>query len=376
MKTVACYLNLEEQRLECAVDFADGWKSIGRAIDRRYEVSSLELTTPDTKLTCDRVPIAFASSVGGGKWSSDQTALRHTLGISPQLSYLTFVINEALVFDVSYDDYEIMFLPGYETLGRIEINASLSIVRGKDSISIIGTHENKLKDLVTSVSLAIGSPCRPCAQQIGKQLTLYLNNFGDKPKSRPLFFRGSPFIQNELSQAGIRDVFALGLRHIVSLPKQEAAGFRNSVMTFLQARSVATSFELQLYGAYYFLEWFDGSRTISANMLMKKLEISRKEADAIVKVRNQLSHNTADIADIITKETRNLYDDPSSSAHKYKSKNLSLSFLNFLFNVLGQALLTRIGYLGAADTYFPLAASFTPPQAATTQTPSLLSPPP
>jgi hypothetical protein len=353
-KSVSCQLNLEDRRLICGIEPIDAMSSISKSTDQKYEVTRLELSTPDCKLTCSNVSIAFASNIQGGSVSVEQTPLGHYLGLNPQLAYVSFVINEPLEFEVNQSHDEVMFFPGFETLGSLEISPDLSIIGGKQYISIIGNPQNELNNLTICMSLAIGSPCRAFARQIGTRLTINLNNFGEKTKARSLFFRGYPYQNLELMKAGIIDIFRLSMNHIESLSKEEAAGFRNSVMTFLQVRSHSASFELQLYGAFHFLEWFDGSRTISPNILMTKLQITRKEADAIPKVRNLLAHNREDIGEVILRETHDLYNDPSMSSYKYKSNNLSFSFLNFLFSILAKALLLKIGYFGQADSYFPV----------------------
>lgn len=353
-ESVHCHLDLSEQRIVCDISFGDALSSIGRAIDQKYEIRSLELWGPDNRLSADRVSIAFAGNVSGGGWSIDHTPLRHQLGLRPKIGRLSLVINEALDFSVETSADEIMFKPGFDTAGPIELEGGLNLIGGKDSISIIGPTLDELKNLTLALSLAIGCPCRPVARQQGNRLTVHLNNFGAQGVARPLFYRGHPFSVVELVRSGIKSIFEKTRDHVGLLPQKEAAAFRNSVTTFLQVRSIASSYELQLYGAFHFLEWFDDSRSISANILVSRLGISRKEADVINNVRNALAHNNLDLAEVVEAEAAVLFSEKTASPYRFRGRNSYVGFLNYLFSTLGRCLLERIGYMGEADSYFPV----------------------
>ena len=354
-KDVHCYLDLDTQRFICEVEQLHGFGAFhATSLDMSYSVSEIDLWGPGTRLKAARIPALIPMSIGGGSWSVTQTPLRHTLGLHPQVGHISFVTNEPILFELNDEDDEVLLKPGLDTTGPVDLPLNLRLSGTKESISILGKTDIDLKDLSIATALAIGCPCRVIAQQMGKKLTLYLGDFKAQGVARPLFYRGSSVVASELQNTGVSSMFGLTLEYLATLSKEEAASFRNSVYTFLQARSVPSLFELQLYAAFHFLEWFDGSRTLSPNVLVNRLGITRKEADAINNIRNALAHNNKDLDDVVGAEASRLFLDSGLRAFKFRGRGVKLDFLNFLFSLLGEQLLRLIGYTGRADTFLPL----------------------
>lgn len=274
-----CYLNLVEQRLECSLRIGgDRFPDFSAMMDGNYTVTALELSSPVGRLTCERVPIAFVSSVGGGGWSIAQTSLSQALAIDPKVIQICFVVNEALELSGPFDGTERLFCQGFDTIGTVNLGGLL-FNGTKDRISLAGQITGETADLRVALGMCVGVPVREFALQEPGKLSIWLNNFQQRTtQPRPFIFVGETFREVEVVRQNLTLVYDAARSYLLNLPPQSKPGARNAILTFLHGRALASSYELKLLAAFHFLEWFDGSKTLSAGQIAKRLDVSRAEA--------------------------------------------------------------------------------------------------
>jgi hypothetical protein len=93
---------------------------------------------------------------------------------------------------------------------------------------------------------------------------------------------------------------------------------------------------------------------LSANALVDRLKIERCEADGICDVRNGLIHNRRDLSEIISEGLKKISRSNSGRIHHIGKFESSRSFMNYLYTLLGDALMEEIGYSGETQPYFTI----------------------
>jgi len=103
------------------------------------------------------------------------------------------------------------------------------------------------------------------------------------------------------------------------------------------------------------LEWFDGSKTMSANQLASRLKIERAEADILVSLRNEIIHNHIKPTDVIRSIHERLVSlAPPKFLRLRAMKNEEVALVDYLYSLLTEALLHEIGFSGLHQHYLPV----------------------
>ena len=351
------------RRVLCEVDFINGellcllpgmnYGDIPAFHNSAITLKNVELNSLNGLLTAHEVEVAFATSVGGGGWSNDQTDLGRLVGIKPQLTSLSVVLNKPLTLSSVEIGNEIIFYPAFETVGKIELEDGISIVGGKEYVSVLGENSMTVEQLSMCVSVVLGAPAMPAIIHKGSEVKIFLNHF-KRAAERPMFFQGWPFHSTDAVREGTKELFVAVARYIKSLNSAEYAKFSNATNTFMQTRVSNQSIELKLLGTFYFLEWLDGSRRMSENELVKVLSICRAEADVIKKVRDELVHNCVLLSDVIVDAALKLRLLANSEFSKFETANDFVSFTNYLVSIVSKSFLTKIGFTGEVEPFFPI----------------------
>lgn len=127
-----------------------------------------------------------------------------------------------------------------------------------------------------------------------------------------------------------------------------------ATFAFLEAKSMSQSTHTKLLSAFYFLEWLDGSRTMSKQAVSRVLDIDMGVAGEIVTIRNHMIHHQGDQNDVFSSALVNVQArDPKFVALYRGVDNPSIFWTNVIFSLCGKALLHRIGFQGKSDHYIP-----------------------
>lgn len=352
-KIVDCYLNLKDQVLDCKIDFETGLQDMGQTASQVYRVTDLELSSPGGPLRCAHVPVAFVGSIGGGNMSRYQTNLSHSLAMNSRLSGISFVINSNLSLEGDEEYHERLFFPGFDMLGAVEVEPNINVNGAKDYISLAGEAPGTIHDITTAIGIAIGAPVRQFAHQEGRTLHISLNNYAPMTKSRPMISTGSYFRDIDETRTNFTSAYRAATRYLTELAPPVRAGARNAIASYLDGRILSGSYGLKLLAGYHFLEWFDGTRTMSPNALADRLQISRKEADAINNVRNAIVHNRQDLSEVIALGWAQLRTADTERTRAAYNEDAGYAFMNYLYSLLGDSLLREIGYVGRTQSYLP-----------------------
>lgn len=349
-KIVACKLDFSNQRLQCFPEV----KQIREFLDgnERYGVQDLRLLTSRGWIRADTVKVAFASHIRPQDWNIYRTPLTALTGINPAYTHISFVINDEIAFTTHIDEEERIFFPGVELVGNVSIDDGVQLFGSKEYVSIVGHLSSGSEDITLALSIAVGAPLHQFAHHEAGKLRLRLNSYGASHFARPIVSTGDLWTDHEQTRTGIKGAFLAGLEYIQTLPQGEKFGMRNAVYSYLQGRVLSSSYELKLLAAFHFLEWFDGTRTISPNALVDKLEITRDEADAICSVRNALVHHQVELGDAIRASLTKIKSVGSHAARTPDGIGEAIAFENYLYTTLGDALLRKIGYSGRTRPYY------------------------
>jgi hypothetical protein len=348
----ACYLNLDAQCLECQLPEESITSRLNKAsLNQDYTLRKIAIITPSGIIRCSRAKPAFASKSSGGGLSVRDTPLSSLLAISKSPSTVSLIFNEPLVFDTSIDQKQSIFFPGFDTYGDCKKEGGDFIISGdKDYISIL---DNTEKNSDIALAVAIGAPVHKFAELENNKLTLYLNNYGSRIKPRPICYTGYPFRDIDLVKSGIVEVYYKALNYMANVKASDLEKLKHAVRIYLEGRSEPISYELKISAAMIFLEWFDKSKTMNSNQLVQRLGIHRDEADAICDIRNSNTHMRGEFGKIIKSSVTKIKKVQNSSIHDLDVGEDSGLFLNYIYTLLGNALLNEIGFSGKTQKYFP-----------------------
>lgn len=355
---MACVLDLTTGKMEVQIRPLQGGSlsdiSLNVNLDDEITLKNLTLQTPFGGAHAATVKDAHLFSVSpGGCWNG-ATGLTYLFEDKPKhFNRVGVRFNSPLEFKWGCDWNEIIVSPGYDLFWQVKIADICEVNGRKNTLSIINLKDVPLKTVLLTFSIAVGAPVNVLAETKGGILTLYLNPNKSGAGVRPLFFEGWPRKEIEIVQENFTNLLRLTFEYIEKLEKEPRIQFINAVTSFLEGKSEVSGYTIKLLAAIHFLEWFDGSKTFSANQLVSCLGIGRQEADAVVYLRNGLIHNRRYLGDVVAETYKKLIACGSDRFTNLRKTADEVVVLNYLYSICGEALLLRIGYSGSTQDYIP-----------------------
>ena len=329
--------------------------SIG--LDSDVKISELVLFTPNGRAQTKDISFGTITAIRPGSWSNSGTLgtallLRRKTWASVTIRFQKVL---SLYFDERVLGSETLFSPGLDTSGLVEVSKTLSFVGDKETVSVFDDDRQKLRLVRTAISIATGAPVHVVATVQDKCFSIYNLAPRTHVKSRVLFFEGYPFAVPDKRQAGLSEVFNCVLSYMKRLSESEQEKFSYAVDGLLQGRMSDHNTLYKLVSGLHFLEWFDGSKTMSANQLASRLKIERAEADILVSLRNEIIHNHIKPTDVIRSIHERLVSlAPPKFLRLRAMKNEEVALVDYLYSLLTEALLHEIGFSGLHQHYLPV----------------------
>tara|TARA_R110000744_G_scaffold158940_2_gene275008 strand:+ start:136 stop:1278 length:1143 start_codon:yes stop_codon:yes gene_type:complete len=348
---VRCRIDLQHNRFVCQRSFSDTFAVHDALSDEIPAIYDVQIVTPAGELTADVLKPSFVVQRGGGQHNIARTDCSSITGILGVPSEIGFVFNRPIRFNSSRAATEVLYTPTFDTGRPIVLNDNLYLVGSKRGFSVVGDSACSDPDLDRSVSVTLGAEASRIVQWDENTVSIWLNNYRPTRRGRPFVDVGSPFIDLNKCAKNFATIFVSTQEYFSRLdgPKSEKAD--NALRSLLDARSSASNYMAGLLCIFHFLEWFDNSKTMSANTLVTRLGISREEANAVIKLRNGIVHGNAEPGAALLNCHTELFQLTHPRNNFANSSNPAMGVLNYLHSVVGEAFVREIGYKGGVSNF-------------------------
>lgn len=348
---VRCRIDLVGNRFVCERPLANNDRIFDAYSDEVPAIRNVHITTPAGTLVADSLEAAFVSQRGGGGWNTSATDCSAITGLLGKASPIAFIMNSPMNFICDVTAHEVMYLPSFDTSGRIVLGDNLFLSGSNRSFSVVGECAWSDAEMDRNISVALGAEAQRVVKWRAQYVTIWLNNYNASKRSRPFVDVGSPYKDLKLCAENLASIVMATQSYFSKLSKLESQKADNALRSLLDARSSNSNYMAGLLCIFHFLEWFDTSRTMSANLLVARLGITRDEADALIKLRNDIVHGNAEPRSALLECHTELFRLPHPRSSFSDTKRPAIGVLNYLHSIVAQAFVREIGYIGGVRNY-------------------------
>lgn len=349
-----CVIDIDEQVLKVNLPNPQPFSPTHAFDAKAVQIPKASFWTPYGRLSTSIEKNLFIQGQTQQSWSADSTYCAELLAIKEHLSEIKIILNDPILFKLDTDHFEKLYVPGFEVLPAIQLSGETKIVGGENSISVLGKQKSPEPLIRLALGVAAGAPMSLVANCGGNELYFYLNNAKLTQTKRPLFVRSTNGWKDlEKQNEGFKETFESTLAYLEKCDDHTQKKAIFAMTSYLQARSQVDGYELKLMGAYHFLEWIDGGKTLNRNQLVDVLQASNEEAQGIIDVRNGLIHNRLHINEVIQRGYDKISGSRSELYEATRSQNFYAGFMNYLFSLLDRKLLEIVGSEAQPEFYLP-----------------------
>ncbi len=341
-----CRCWLDTEREEFAIE--DSAQLGIKAGEDRITFHNLVFSTQTGEVRAQQLPVSFARFrplLGG--WDARDSFIARTFDFVNPAPVWRFVCNEAITFSATSTVEEVFLRPGKRLVHHVDLVCGSRLIGGEHGLCIRNSPDFNDANLA-ALEIALGCPLRECARQSGQRLTLFLTNWHESGEFRPLFNEAINGVLNHEKRAeGISEVYRAVLCYQQAQPDNGRA-FRLAVESFMESRSRPLGYTIRMLAVMQLLEWLDGSGTMKAHVLAEKFHLKGSVANALMILRNEVSHNHHNPfkkTDLLTSvmKASDVYERAGIDLLDLGTGNREAGLLNFHFSLAGRLLLELVG---------------------------------
>ena len=351
-----CRIDLETQHFICELP-DNNPASLKSAIDTGEVpiIREVNIFTPYGSLYAENLHPAFLNRHEiYSRLTSYETYGSKLSGISGSPRIASFVFNKPLKFRTDTDNYEALYFPALETWKSIPLLDHLEMRGAKGFLSICGQTSLDKHIVDRAASISVGAEVQRFMEWEGKKVSINLNYYLPAQTTRPLVSFGKKYISYDKMSENIQEVFCCSVSYFSKLNDTEYRKATNSLNSLLSARASSGNFTLGLLGIFHFWEWFGLSKGLNKNTLAPQLSISANEAEALIQLRNDMTHVNKSPVNALKDCYYSLFSTNHTRSYFAQMRSNDIAIVNYLHTVTADAFLRQIGYTGETQPYIPL----------------------